>query len=79
MAWAVGSRDHRYPATGDADRNADEYAVLCRTQRGRFPGCSAHDQCGGALLDLPITELVECGNVDVSIIVERGRYRGRTA
>jgi hypothetical protein len=35
-----------------------------------------HDQCGGTLLDLSIAEVLECGTVDVSIIVEWGRYRG---
>jgi hypothetical protein len=44
----AGSRDHRYPTAGDADRDADEDAMFCRTQRGRFAGCAAHDQCGGA-------------------------------
>jgi hypothetical protein len=72
MAWAVEFE----PVTGDADRDADEYTLFCRTQRRRFTGCSAHDQCGGTLLDLPIAEVLECGTVDVSIIVEWGRYRG---
>jgi hypothetical protein len=72
----AGSRDHRYPAACDVDCEADECTVLSSVQRGRFAGCSAHDQCGAALVDLPMAELLESRAVDVPVVVEWGGHSG---
>jgi hypothetical protein len=45
--------------------------VFSGGQRRRFPGCPEDNERRGPLLDLEVTEFLECGAVDIFVIIER--------